>query len=114
MLCSENYRFLSCNQPLRVHNWEVLIHFNVHGHGKDLFGDGFAFWYTKEKGKLGEPLCLTFHHLFLSYDHQQCVSTGPVFGNTDYFTGLGVFFDTYSNYNGVHSVRPSLLYIVRS
>jgi mannose-binding lectin 2 len=66
--------------PLQVHNWDVLLHFNVHGKGKDLFGDGFAFWYTKEKGQFG-----------------------PIFGNAEYFTGLGIFFDTYSNYNGEHS-----------
>ena len=33
-------------------------------------------------------------------------STGPVFGNRDYFTGLGVFYDTYSNQNGAHVVSP--------
>jgi len=27
-----------------------------------------------------------------------------VFGNRDYFTGLGVFLDTYSNHNGEHDV----------
>ena len=64
---------------VQCHNWEVVIHFHVHGQGKNLFGDGFAFWYTKEKGELG-----------------------PVFGNRDYFTGLGVFYDTYSNQNGAH------------
>ena len=25
----------------------------MHGQGKNLFGDGFAVWYTKEKGELG-------------------------------------------------------------
>ena len=25
-------------------------------------------------------------------------------GNKDFFTGLGIFFDTYSNHNGVHAV----------
>lgn len=29
---------------------------------------------------------------------------GPVLGGRDYFTGLGVFFDTYSNHNGEHEV----------
>ena len=35
---------------------------------------------------------------------------GPVFGSRDYFTGLGIFFDTYSNHNGPHDVSalPSL------
>lgn len=27
-----------------------------------------------------------------------------MFGNRDYFTGLGVFLDTYSNHNGEHDV----------
>lgn len=65
--------------PFQIHNWEVVLHFNVHGLGKNLFGDGFAMWYTKEKGEFG-----------------------PVFGGRDYFTGLGIFFDTYSNYRGEH------------
>lgn len=64
-----------------MHNWEVVVNFEVHGQGKHLFGDGFAFWYTREKGQIG-----------------------PVFGSRDFFTGLGVFFDTYSNHNGEHKV----------
>ncbi len=44
---------LSHDQPVRMHNWEVVIHFHVHGSGKNLFGDGFAMWYTKEKGEKG-------------------------------------------------------------
>lgn len=64
-----------------MHNWEILIHFAVHGQGKSLFGDGFAVWYTKERGQ-----------------------SGPVLGNRDYFTGLAVFLDTYSNHNGEHAV----------
>ena len=41
-------------QPVRMHNWEVLLHFQVHGQAKHLYGDGFAFWYTKERAKDGE------------------------------------------------------------
>ena len=37
---------------MRIHDWEVLIHFHVHGSGKDLFGDGFAVWYTREKSRV--------------------------------------------------------------
>lgn len=29
---------------------------------------------------------------------------GPVFGNKDYFVGLAVIADTYSNHNGPHNV----------
>lgn len=64
-----------------MHNWEILLHFAVHGQAKHLYGDGFAFWYTKERGQLG-----------------------PAMGNQDFFTGLGIIFDTYSNHNGEHVV----------
>lgn len=72
-------------QPVGMHNWEIVVQFQVHGQGKHLFGDGFAFWYTKEKGQVGS-----------------------VFGSKDYFTGLGIFFDTYSNHNGEHKVSQKL------
>ena len=90
------------HQPLRVHNWEVLIHFHVHGKGKDLFGDGFAFWYTKHRGPFGKPVAVDLPLL-------HTLSAGPIFGSADYFTGLGIFFDTYSNYNGEHSVSFRVL-----
>lgn len=64
-----------------VRNWEVQIHFKVHGKGKDLFGDGFAIWYTKDY-----------------------LIEGDVFGNQNFFTGLAIILDTYSNHNGVHNV----------
>ena len=30
--------------------------------------------------------------------------TGPVFGSKNFFSGLAIFFDTYSNQNGEHAV----------
>lgn len=63
-----------------VQNWELHVQFKVHGDGKTLFGDGFAIWYTKDRMELG-----------------------PVFGSKDYFSGLGIFMDTYSNHNGPHN-----------
>ncbi|RWS16619.1 lectin-like protein [Dinothrombium tinctorium] len=66
--------------PLRSRYWEVRIHLKIDGHGKDLYGDGMAFWYVKD------PLV-----------------HGNVFGHSDYFTGLGVFLDTYANQNGAHN-----------
>ena len=33
---------------------------------------------------------------------------GPVFGSKDKFYGLGVFFDTYDNHNGEHSVSSKV------
>ncbi|XP_014470730.1 PREDICTED: vesicular integral-membrane protein VIP36 [Dinoponera quadriceps] len=66
--------------PCHVRNWELQVQFKVHGKGKDLFGDGFVIWYAKERMK-----------------------SGPVFGNEDFFQGLAVILDTYSNHNGPHN-----------
>ncbi|XP_053946427.1 vesicular integral-membrane protein VIP36 [Anastrepha ludens] len=66
--------------PVMTRNWEVHVTFKVHGRGNELFGDGFAIWYTKER-----------------------MQGGPVFGSKDYFSGLAVILDTYSNQNGPHN-----------
>ncbi|KAI8777721.1 vesicular integral-membrane protein VIP36-like [Biomphalaria glabrata] len=68
------------NVPCIVRSWELHIQFKVHGSGKSLFGDGFAVWYTKDR-----------------------MIAGSIFGNSDPFTGLGIFLDTYSNHNGPHN-----------
>ncbi|KAF5909432.1 VIP36-like protein isoform X1, partial [Clarias magur] len=61
--------------PCHLKDWELQVHFKIHGQGKkNLNGDGMAVWYTKER-----------------------TLKGPVFGNKDFFTGLGVFIDTYPN-----------------
>ncbi|KAG7314793.1 hypothetical protein KOW79_022096 [Hemibagrus wyckioides] len=61
--------------PCHLKDWELQVHFKIHGQGKkNLNGDGLAVWYTKER-----------------------MQKGPVFGNKDVFTGLGVFIDTYPN-----------------
>ncbi|XP_061888242.1 lectin, mannose-binding 2-like a isoform X1 [Entelurus aequoreus] len=61
--------------PCHLNDWEMQVHFKIHGKGKkNLNGDGLAIWYTKER-----------------------MQKGPVFGNKDNFTGLGVFVDTYPN-----------------
>nr|CAG4635504.1 EOG090X07L3 [Artemia franciscana] len=65
---------------LAVHNWEAQVQFKVSGKGKDLFGDGFMIWYTKDR-----------------------MEGGPVFGSKDFFTGLAISVDTYSNQNGPHN-----------
>ena len=59
--------------PLTATNWEIEVEFKIHG-ANQLYGDGFAMWLTKERGKVG-----------------------PVFGSADKFEGLGIFFDTYKN-----------------
>jgi lectin, mannose-binding 2 len=58
---------------LTATNWEIEVEFKIHGKNQ-LYGDGFAMWLTKERGKMG-----------------------PVFGSADNFEGLGIFFDTYKN-----------------
>ena len=63
--------------------WEATIKFKVHGKGVDFFGDGFAFWFTSESN-----------------------DWGPVFGSQDYWTGLGVFFDTFDNGNRDRQNHP--------
>jgi lectin, mannose-binding 2 len=59
--------------PLTATNWEVEVEFKISGKNQ-LFGDGFAMWVTRQRGQ-----------------------QGSVFGHTDNFEGLGVFFDTYKN-----------------
>ncbi|KAJ5641154.1 hypothetical protein N7528_000779 [Penicillium herquei] len=59
--------------PLTATNWQIELEFEIHGAGT-LHGDGFALWLTKQRA-----------------------TQGPVFGSTDKFEGLGIFFDTYKN-----------------
>lgn len=67
-------------------NWDLVISFKVHGKGKELFGDGFVIWYTRDR-----------------------LADGPVFGSKDFFSGLGIILDTYSNHNGPHNVNKYYL-----
>ncbi|XP_046403446.1 protein ERGIC-53 [Ischnura elegans] len=56
--------------------WEVELVFRVTGRGR-IGADGLAFWYTADKG---------------NYD-------GKVFGSSDKWVGLGIFFDSFDNDN---------------
>lgn len=62
--------------PLSVPNFEIITEFKVDGksYGSHPYGDGFAFWLTEERAQ-----------------------SGPVLGSKDYFTGLGIMFDTFAN-----------------
>ncbi|KAJ2080454.1 hypothetical protein H4R24_003065 [Coemansia sp. RSA 988] len=60
--------------PLPDDYWKVDFKFKVGGKGGYLYGDGMGMFVTKERAQ-----------------------SGPVFGNRDYFNGLGVLFDTYPN-----------------
>ncbi|EEH42332.2 uncharacterized protein PADG_07152 [Paracoccidioides brasiliensis Pb18] len=59
--------------PLTATNWQIELEFNIHSEG-NLHGDGMALWLTKQRA-----------------------TKGPVFGSTDKFQGLGIFFDMYKN-----------------
>ncbi|XP_075714707.1 VIP36-like protein isoform X3 [Rhinoderma darwinii] len=66
--------------PCYLRDWELQVHFKVHGQGKkNLNGDGFAIWFTKDR-----------------------MQDGLVFGSKDNFLGLGVFVDTYPNEEKQH------------
>ncbi|XP_026470091.1 protein ERGIC-53-like [Ctenocephalides felis] len=56
--------------------WNVEIVFRITGRGR-IGADGLAFWYTESKG---------------AYD-------GDVFGSSDMWNGLGIFFDSFDNDN---------------
>lgn len=56
--------------------WVVDLAFRITGRGR-IGADGLAFWYTQEKGH---------------YD-------GTIFGSSDKWNGLGVFFDSFDNDN---------------
>ncbi|CAF1218375.1 unnamed protein product [Rotaria sordida] len=62
--------------PVSYPDWELQVHFKVHGEGGNFFGDGLAIWYVRDP-KL----------------------TGPVFGYADHFCGLAIILDTYANTN---------------
>ncbi|KAM3867694.1 lectin, mannose-binding 2-like b [Diretmus argenteus] len=71
--------------PLYLRDWELKVHFKIHGQGKkNLNGDGMAIWLTKER-----------------------MQNGPVFGNMNQFTGLGIFVDTYPNDVKNHAKRQT-------
>lgn len=72
--------------PIMTKNWELQVTFKVHGKGTELFGDGFALWYAQER-----------------------MMDGPVFGSKDYFSGLAIILDTYSNHNGPHNHQHPFL-----
>ncbi|XP_001943100.1 protein ERGIC-53 [Acyrthosiphon pisum] len=67
--------------------WTVEINFRVSGRGR-IGADGLAFWYTSSKGDY----------------------SGPVFGSSDKWTGLGVFFDSFDN-DGKHN-NPYIMGVV--
>ncbi|XP_065166680.1 protein ERGIC-53 [Atheta coriaria] len=62
--------------PINFDYWDVDLSFRITGRGR-IGADGLAFWYTQNKG---------------AYD-------GNVFGSSDRWNGLGIFFDSFDNDN---------------
>eukprot|EP01126_Amoeba_proteus_P022225 TRINITY_DN2251_c0_g3_i7.p1 TRINITY_DN2251_c0_g3~~TRINITY_DN2251_c0_g3_i7.p1 ORF type:complete len:415 (-),score=71.40 TRINITY_DN2251_c0_g3_i7:210-1454(-) len=60
-------------KPHKVRDWEVHLKVVIGG-GNVMGADGMAFWYISKPG-----------------------SEGPVFGGSQGWTGLGIFFDTFDN-----------------
>jgi len=65
--------FIWNKKKANMKDWEAVFEFKLAGR-KDMGGDGFAFWYTDQVGMVG-----------------------PVYGSSDFWTGLAIFFDTYDN-----------------
>lgn len=63
-------------RPCLPLEWEATLQFDIHGESTNLFGDGFALWYTAER-----------------------MVPGAVFGNQDRWNGLAIFLDTYGNHH---------------
>ncbi|XP_069507642.1 vesicular integral-membrane protein VIP36 [Ambystoma mexicanum] len=73
-------------------DWEMHVQFKIHGSGKkNLHGDGFALWYTKDR-----------------------LLPGPVFGSKDKFNGLALFVDTYPNDETTERVFPYISVMVNN
>lgn len=62
-----------CKNPVTADDWEIDVAVRVNGRGR-IGADGMAIWYTDKAG-----------------------IEGPVFGSNDYWTGLGVFLDSFDN-----------------
>jgi len=62
-------------EPTNFDWWEIELTFRVTGRGR-IGADGLAFWYTAAQGL-----------------------EGPVYGSSDQWIGLGLFFDSFDNDN---------------
>ncbi|RUS19075.1 legume-like lectin family-domain-containing protein [Endogone sp. FLAS-F59071] len=76
-------------RPLTASNFQIEFEFKVDGQSPSLYGDGFAFWISKQRA-----------------------ISGPVFGFIDKFEGLGIFFDTYPNNRRHHHSFPYVMAMV--
>uniref|UniRef100_A0A8C1D3A5 Lectin, mannose-binding 2-like b n=1 Tax=Cyprinus carpio carpio TaxID=630221 RepID=A0A8C1D3A5_CYPCA len=97
--------------PCYIRDWELQVQFKIHGEGKkNLNGDGLAIWLTKERMQNGMrssilqifKLLILCDMTMMGFFWSLCFPQGQVFGNTNFFTGLGVFVDTYPNDDKQH------------
>ena len=72
--------------PVTMTDWQATVEFSVSGL-RNLGGDGFAIWFVERAEMLG-----------------------AVYGSTDYWTGLGIMFDTFNNDNIGSSPLISAVY----
>eukprot|EP00299_Pterocystis_sp_00344_P013889 c6849_g1_i1.p1 GENE.c6849_g1_i1~~c6849_g1_i1.p1 ORF type:complete len:466 (-),score=117.63 c6849_g1_i1:1292-2689(-) len=63
-------------KPVQLESWEVIFEFGVHGVAPLSTGEGIAFWHVSETSP---------------------GSNGAVYGHSDRFGGLGIFFDSYDS-----------------
>jgi len=82
--------WVAARQPLNTPEWTALLELRASGTSMHLFGDGMAIW------------------LVTNPDHIE----GPVFGREDYWTGLGIFFDTFQNLDHSHHHKHPYIYAV--
>ena len=90
------------------------MHFKVHGQGADLFGDGMALWYARDRLQQGKSVKVLLQVRISLLGKVNITNSlwrkmgfffaGDVFGSKDYHHGLAIFLDTYSNHNGPHNV----------
>ena len=59
--------------PVEFPDWEIQFQFNVKGHGKDLFGDGFAMWYARDRSILGKIINKKLEFWFSFFLIKLCV-----------------------------------------
>jgi len=67
-----------CVQPCRLRDWELHVHFKIHGDAPELYGDGFAVWYTKHRMELGSVSHFVFANFSLPWFCQRCIYCGVV------------------------------------
>uniref|UniRef100_A0A8I5ZUM0 Lectin, mannose-binding 2 n=1 Tax=Rattus norvegicus TaxID=10116 RepID=A0A8I5ZUM0_RAT len=60
------------HQPCFLKDWEMHVHFKVHGTGKkNLHGDGIALWYTRDRLRVFPYISVMVNNGSLSYDHSK-------------------------------------------